>query len=197
MNNSDDESLAFIDFWISPNQTDYGVFDQPKVEQNDTIWREKVNDFGEVEPAILCLGIVLLILATVLQAFSILYERFEMDSMKRGFTNQMITARFAWGIFMSVILILRFILTLLPIDLPYTLAVGLQFLKTTGMIGICLTIIEVSVFEYMTFLILKRVPEYDHDFLATGFQIVNVIVGFYFGALQIFEKFASRERVLK
>ena len=197
MNNSDNDGLAFIEFWISPNQTDYEVFDQPQVEQNDTIWREKVDDFGEVEPAILCLAIVLLILAMVLQAFSILYERFEMDSMKRGFTDQMITARFAWGMFMSVILILRFILTLLPIDLPYFLAVGLQFLKTTGIIGICLTIIEVTAFEYLTYLILKRVPEYDHDFLATGFQIVNIIVGLYFGALQTFGKFAAEEKLLK
>ena len=55
MNNSDNDGLAFIEFWISPNQTDYEVFDQPQVEQNDTIWREKVDDFGEVEPTILFL----------------------------------------------------------------------------------------------------------------------------------------------
>ena len=190
MNKSSEGSVYFLKFWPSPNETDFDDFSMLEETQNDTAWLEHddVDDFREVEPAILFLGILLLILAMVLQVFSILYERFEMDSMKRGFTNQMITTHFAWALLMSIILVLRFSLTLLPFQLPAFIALGLQFLKTVVTLGICLTIIEATIFEYWSHLILKRVPEYDHDFLATGCQVANIVLAFYFGGLQTYGK---------
>ena len=47
-----------------------------------------IRSFEKVEPIFLWLAIFLLMIVIVLYCFIILYERFEFDSMKRGFTNQ-------------------------------------------------------------------------------------------------------------
>ena len=47
--------------------------------------------------------------------------------------------------------------------------------------------------EYFSRLILKRTPNYDHDFLATGFQAAIFGLAFYLGALQTFSLFSVKE----
>ena len=47
-----------------------------------------IRTFENIEPIILIFAILILLSIIVLYCFIIVYERFEFDSMKRGFTNQ-------------------------------------------------------------------------------------------------------------
>ena len=54
----------------------------------------------------------------------------------------------------------------------------------TNTIALTLVYIVANFLEYFSRLILKRIPNYDHDFLATGCQAAIVGLSFYLGALQ-------------
>ena len=149
-----------------------------------------VNDYSQIKPVALAIGILLLTFAMVLKSFFIVYEKFEMDPMKRGFTNQMITNQFVWSLLLAFVLITNFILTLLSIDLPSCLSVILHWLITTCDIAIALIMFEATLFEYWSRLIIKRVPGYNIDFIAYGLMILNVVLSFYFGVLQLVAKSA-------
>ena len=45
-------------------------------------------DYTNIAPEDLCFGLTFLILGIILQCFTIFYERFKMDPMKRGLINQ-------------------------------------------------------------------------------------------------------------
>ena len=62
-----------------------------------------VNDYSQIKPVALAIGILLLTFAMVLKSFFIVYEKFEMDPMKRGFTNQMITNQFVWSLLLAFV----------------------------------------------------------------------------------------------
>ena len=63
----------------------------------------------------------------------------------------------------------------------------------TDTIALTLTYIIGSFSEYHSRLILKRIPNYDHDFLATGCQVGIVGLAFYLGALQTFSLISVKE----
>ena len=56
-----------------------------KIATNDT---GAEYDYTDVPPEDLCFGITFLLVGIVLQCFAIVYERFNMDPMKRGLVNQ-------------------------------------------------------------------------------------------------------------
>ena len=157
--------------------------DSSETYQNDTLL-SRINDYRQVNPVVLVIGIFVLVSVMVLKSFFIIYERFEMDSMKRGFTNQMITNQFIWSWFLALILIIRFTLTLVSSDTLRSVAIGLAWLQQTCLIAICLSTLEATLFEYWSRLIIKRVPENDHDFIATGLCISNIVLSFYLATMQ-------------
>ena len=64
-----------------------------EIQQNEAKMENSANglrSFENIEPTVLWCGMIFLITVIVLNCFLILYERFEFDSMKRGFTNQVI-----------------------------------------------------------------------------------------------------------
>ena len=78
--------------------------------------QEFLDNFSQIQPEVLVIGIIILIVGMVLKLVFIRYERFEMDSMKRGLTNQMTTNQFIWAILLSLILIIRCTCTLLSVN---------------------------------------------------------------------------------
>ena len=193
-------ALQVMDFELSPtNESDFQSFfkdlnisERETDNKNET--NDNVNDFSQIDPPVLVVAIFLLIFVMILKAFFIVYEKFEMDPMKRGFTNQMLTSQFVWSIILSMVLIIRFTLTLFSVGLkPGSLAVGLDWLITTLSIAISLNMLEATVFEYWCKLILKRVPEHDVDFIASGLMIVNFVLSFYLGILHIVGKHAEEQ----
>ena len=63
----------------------------------------------------------------------------------------------------------------------------------TYTIAITLIYIVTSFFEYLSRMVLKRIPTYDHDFLATGLQVVIFALAFYLCTLQTFGFFSVAE----
>ena len=57
-------------------------------EVRNSTYSSDIEEFKTIHPKILLIGLLILVLSIVLQAFSIKYERFGLDPMKRGFTNQ-------------------------------------------------------------------------------------------------------------
>ena len=55
-------------------------------------------------------------------------------------------------------------------------------------IALQLAVIELLVFGYYCKRVLKRIPEYDIDFLVFWLEIVNTFLGVYLGSLQTFGK---------
>ena len=100
----------------------------------------------------------------------------------------MISAQFLWSMCLSFIMIIRIIITLLTNQTFPLVAFALDYIKVVSSYAIALCIIEYTFFEHWVKLIRKRVPENDHDFLATWFQIVNAAIAIYFGTIQFFGK---------
>ena len=57
-------------------------------EVTNSTYLTDIEEFKTIEPEILFIGLIILSISIVLQAFAIKYERFGLDPMKRGFTNQ-------------------------------------------------------------------------------------------------------------
>ena len=98
-----------------------------------------------------------------------------------------------WASCLSIFTILRSLLCLMTKGLPLIILIPMEYLMVTYTIAITLTYIVTSLFEYLSRMILKRVPNYNHDFLATGLQVVIFGLAFYLGALQTFGLFSVEE----
>ena len=100
--------------------------------------------------------------------------------------TQMISTHMMWASNLSMITILRSLLHLVTTNLPLPIVICMQYLMVTYTIALTLIYITTSFFEYWTQFILKRIPNHDHDFLATGLQVTIFGLAFYLGALQTF-----------
>ena len=99
----------------------------------------------------------------------------------------MISAQFLWSMILSLVLIIRIIITLLTERTFTFIAFTLDYLKKVGSNAIFLCLIEYTAFEHWVKLIRKRIPKTNHDFLAGWLQIVNAILSLYLSYLQCFE----------
>ena len=70
--------------FVITNETQMSNFEV----SNDTDWSGIVQSYDKIPIWILVLTLFLLPIGMVLQFFIIIFERFEMDSMKRGLFNQ-------------------------------------------------------------------------------------------------------------
>ena len=89
---------------------------------------------------------------------------------------------------MSVMIIIRILLDLAPFESPYLIEVVLEYCHQSLVIAFELSGIEIITFGYYCKRILKRIPEYDIDFLAFCFLIINTILSIYLGSLHTFGK---------
>ena len=71
-----------------------------------------------------------------------------------------------WASCLSMLTILRSLLALMTEDPPLIILIPMEYLMVTYTIAITLIYIITSFFEYLSRMILRRVPTYDHDFLA-------------------------------
>ena len=152
-----------------------------------------IENFYGAPPTLLVTGIVFHIFGILMQVFTVIYERFEMDPMKRSLTNQMISTHMIWAAFLSIFTILRSIFCLFSVSLPFLFLAAIEYLMTTYTIGVTLIYLEVGFFEYWSKMVLGRIPEYDHDFLATWLQIVTFVASLFLAALQTFGTFSVQE----
>ena len=125
-----------------------------------------------------------------MQSFAIAYERFHMDPMKRGLINQLITTFMAFLMCYSISRIIRFALEwLAPQPMPnflFNISTLVGWLVWSGAFGCIITVNEVLIVTYWSKMWLKRVPNYNHDFLATWLNASNVSVALYLGGLQAY-----------
>ena len=64
------------------------------------------------------------------------------------------------------------------------------YLRLVSLIAALLTVVEGIFFINYSKLWLKRIPNYDHDFLGVWLLATNVVLAFYIGALKV--RFESR-----
>ena len=147
-------------------------------------------DFSEVPGIVLAVTIVLLVLGIVMQCFAIAYEKFHMDPMKRGLVNQLSTIFMAFSLCFSATCIIRYLLEgIVPQPMPdfiYQFIGWLGWVARASTFGCLITVNEVIFCIYWSKMWLKRVPNYDHDFLATWLSVANVIIAFYLGGLKTY-----------
>ena len=165
-----------------------------------------LQDFHGVPFGLHFIGIPLHLLGLVQQIIIVIYERNELDPMKRSLTSQvseylskqyhqydhnicftqMISTHMMWASNLSMITILRSLLHLVTTNLPLPILIFIEYLMVTYTIALTLVYITTNFFEYWSQFILRRIPNYDHDFLATGLQVTIFGLAFYLGALQTF-----------
>ena len=123
-----------------------------------------------------------------MQSFAIAYERFHMDPMKRGLVNQLITTYMAFAMCFSSTRIFRYLVEwFAPRPLPiYFVFKVMGWLGWSSTFGCLITTNEVIFLTYWSKMWLKRVPNYNHDFLAAWLNATNVIIAFYLGGLKAY-----------
>ena len=131
-----------------------------------------------------------MMLGMAMQSFVIVYERFHMDPMKRGLVNQLCTTYMVFAMCQSIVCIFRDILRLvvpqpMPTFVYQTLGLAAWFNWSLNF-GYSITINQVIFFTYWSKMWLKRVPDYNHDFLAAWLSVTNTVVAFYLGGLQAY-----------
>ena len=85
----------------------------------------------------------------------------------------------AWALLFSVLTEIHWICVLFSTHL-----IGYEFFRIFSLFGIGLTDIQILFFLYYIRLYLKRVPNFDHDFLGSFLTIWNVFMPLIFGYLQ-------------
>ena len=142
-------------------------------------------DYNELTGEYFAITILLVIFGIVMQSFAISYERFHMDPMKRGLVNQLITTYMAFLMCGSITRIFGFALQWLAPHIVNSFRL-LGWLGWSSGFGCLITANEILFFTYWSKMWLKRVPNYNHDFLATWLNASNVSVALYLGGLQAY-----------
>ena len=91
---------------------------------------------------------------------------------------------------LSFLNIIRSLLRLLSVKLPFTLLATLEYFMIFDTIAISLIYIQVVFYDYLVKLVLKRIPGYNYDFLATLSFVTTPTLALFLGALQAFEIFS-------
>ena len=143
-------------------------------------------DYSKLSGEFFAINILLMIFGIVMQSFAIAYERFHMDPMKRGLVNQLITTYMAFLMCGSITRIFGFALQWLAPHIVNSFRL-LGWLGWSSGFGCLITANEILFFTYWSKMWLKRVPNYNHDFLAAWLNISNVLVALYLGGFQAYD----------
>ena len=133
-------------------------------------------------------AMLLLPLGVPFQLIIVYYERFEMDSMKRDLSNQIISAFTLWSVLSSIVIWTRCLLTLLDTDNSSGFVIFLEYLRLSCVIAWLLYPIQMQFFNYFSKVVLLRVPGYNHDFLAIWLHLTNLVISFYLECIQFIGK---------
>ena len=147
-----------------------------------------IQTYEDIPPIALAISIVFYVLGMILHIFIITYERFEMDSMKRGLKNQLISSQIAWIFILSFTMSLRAILTLCSVENFIGFQIFLEYVRITSIMANLLIGIEISLFELYCKFVLKRIPESNHDILAVWLSVVNLILALFLSFIQLYGK---------
>ena len=164
---------------------EWGILPNDSVTMNTT---GIIMTYEEIPTIVLAFSIVFHVLAMTLKVFIVSYERFEMDSMKRGLKNQLISSQMIWTFLLSLTMLMRITITLCSINNFAGFQILLEYVRIACLMAIPLIGIEISLFEFYCKFVLKRVPESDHDILAIWLSVVNLILTLYFGFIQFYGK---------
>ena len=154
-------------------------------------------DYSKLSGEFFAINILLMIFGIVMQSFAIAYERFHMDPMKRGLVNQLITTYMAFLMCGSITRIFGFALQWLAPHIVNSFRL-LGWLGWSSGFGCLITANEILFFTYWSKMWLKRVPNYNHDFLAAWLNVSNVFLAFYLGGFQaynVIERAKNEENV--
>ena len=94
---------------------------------------------------------------------------------------------------LSLLNIVRSLLRLLSVELPFSLLAVLEYLMVFVTIAITFIYIQVVFYEYLVKVVLQRIPGYNYDFLVTWSFVTTPILALFLGALQAFEIFSLND----
>ena len=142
-------------------------------------------------------------LGMVAQVLVISYEMFGMDPMKRGIVNrvrmksvlqlttknliqfisfvQLISCYMAWALFLSILTELHWICLLCSIQL-----FSYDYFRVVSLFGITLVDIQIAFFLYYIRIYLKRMPNFNHDFLGSFLTIWTLLMPLILGYVQTY-----------
>ena len=173
-------SAQFTSNWSNSNNI---------VNMNDTAINQDfvlggIQDFMYIPAWMIVFALLLLPIGIIMQFLIVIYERFEMDSMKRHLYNQLISSELVWTTCMSLVSIIRFILTLLNATHPAWLMIMVDYFRRACIFATFLIPVESMIFYYYTELILQRTPNWDHDFLSIWLHVSNMAVSLFLCGIQ-------------
>ena len=121
----------------------------------------------------------------------VLYERYGMDTMKRGLSNRLISSFFSFGLISIPIFIIEELDTLIIERNPDSKKFyGFNFMFFV--IGSMIVMYEIVVWKYLTKKVLRRIPYFNHDLIGVWLEISNFIIAFGLAGVEAFGKgFAS------
>ena len=143
-----------------------------------------IQDYMYIPAWMIVFALLLLPIGIIMQFLIVIYERFEMDSMKRHLYNQLISSMLIWTTCMSLVSIIRFILTLLNATHPAWLMIMVDYFRRACIFATFLIPVESMIFYYYTELILQRTPNWDHDFLSIWLHVSNMAVSLFLCGIQ-------------
>ena len=98
-----------------------------------------------------------------------------------------------WAMVQSMSTSVRWLFDILWISMPAWSMLSSGFLRWTSVIGGLMTMVEGLFFSYYSQMWLKRMPNYDHDFLGTWLFVTNFTLASYLGALQFYSRVGAEE----
>ena len=88
-----------------------------------------------------------------------------------------------WGLFLSLIFIVKWILQMLQIEIPFPIEIIINNFRIVATIAKSLMFSVIFFFIYLNQLVLKRIPEFNHDFLGLFFIVANMVISFVLGCV--------------
>ena len=166
------------------NMNDTVDINDTAIDQNFVL--DGIQDFRYIPTLMVISALLLLPFGILMQLLIVIYERFEMDSMKRHLYNQLMSSVLLWTTCLSLVSIMRFILTLLDAFQPLWLMIALDYLRRACILAAFLIPGESLIFYYYSELILQRTPNWDHDFLSIWLHLSNVAASLFLCGVQTF-----------
>ena len=88
-----------------------------------------------------------------------------------------------WGLFLALIFAIHWSLQIIGIEIPLPLKIIINNFRIVASIAISLTVAEIVFFIYLSRLVLKRIPLFNHDFLSLFLKVANMIIAFVLGCV--------------
>ena len=121
--------------------------------------------------------IVILVTAWYMVFMITLYERFGMDTMKRGLINRLVSSFLNFGLISIVVFIIEEFDYMLINRNPGS-KIFYGFNQIFFVIGSLLVLNQIILWKYLTKKIFKRIPSFNHDFIGLWLEISSIVITF-------------------